>query len=334
MVTVDVIDALNNSHLSRYLSHEEIQSLVTHNKIMSFESGDTILKQGEKMHGMFVIIEGEATVTAKVLGEGISKQAILKKGDFIGAMSLIEKQQSTTTVVASKPVECLLISQAYFDMLAYFFPETKYKFTIAILKGIRLRIETLYTKITDYMEQTQMVERSFFGEVILSLTHQSLATFEELNIDKKWLQQLESFASFNQIEFDTLLSRSSLIKAPKNCALIQEGERNSACFFILFGAVQSSIIKHNKVAKLTVTAPMNWISSFIPLEEQNTSIINYTTRERAILLKLTRDDIDFLQHTHLELWYKLFDQLCKAFLDIKRAAEKLDIRLNSELYNR
>ncbi len=120
--------------------------------------------------------------------------------------------------------------------------------------------------------------------------------------------------------------------AAKQCTLLQENEKNLSCYIVLRGAVQSSIIQDNKFAKLSVLGATNLFCNKI--DDIPISIINYTTCERAVLLKISDANLTMLQNNNKELWYKMSEQICKSFAALESAAEKLDIRLNSELYNR
>jgi CRP-like cAMP-binding protein len=184
------------------------------------------------------------------------------------------------------------------------------------------------------MAEADMAKRSVFGEVIKSLTKPEIINFADAEINTDQLRNSPFFASFNNDEYSALLKHSSLLKASKQCTLIHEGEKNTSYYIILFGAVQSNIVHNNKIAKISVHGPTALICSVSAIDKNLPSIINYTTCERAILLKITESDIESIQNDCIQLWYKLFDLTCESFATLERSTEKLDIRLNSELYNR
>lgn len=67
--------------------------------------GTTVVKQGEKGIGFFLILDG--AVEVKRRGR---KLATLGSGDFFGEMALFENEARSADVVATKPTKCLVLS--------------------------------------------------------------------------------------------------------------------------------------------------------------------------------------------------------------------------------
>lgn len=316
------------------LDSNEFQMLINHNKFITFLPGDIILQQGKKEAGMYIIINGTALVSAKILGEGGTYIATVGSGNFVGEIGLIEETPCATTVIASSKIDCLLISHAYFDMITQIFPETKYKMIRAISIEVSNRLKEMHKKITSFISHSGMTTRSVFGEVIKSLTKPIPISFAEAHINKDELEKSHLFAAFTKEELDLMLQYAELIKAPKHCTLIEEGVKNTPFYLLLRGAVQSSIIQDNKIAKLSVLGPMSIICNSSSIHAPSPAIINFMTCENAILLKIEEARLDLVQQHNKNLWYKIFDLICKSLVILERAADKLDVRLNSELYNR
>lgn len=325
-------NALLTTNLGRSLSELELQTLIAHSKIVNFEPGDVIVRQGKILSGMYVIINGIALVTAKVLGEGGTYIATLKHGNLAGEVSLIEKNPSAITIIASTKVNCLLISNNYFSILELIFPETKFKLSWAIANEVGMRIKNVYERIITFISQNEMIVRSVFQEVIKSFTKPTSVRLSENEIAT--LRQESLFKDFNDEIFELLLQHSEVYRAPKNCTLINEEDHDETCYIVLRGAVQSSIIKNNKIAKLSVIGPTRLIANLAIASNTFTSIANYSTCERSLLLKISAANLKKIQDAHQNLWFLLFDLICKSYVGLEHALDKLDIRLHSEFYNR
>ena len=334
MLSAELKDALLKTPLCENLDSHELDMLITQSQFVSFATGEIILQQGKKSKGLYIIIEGTAVVTARILGEGTTTLATLDHGNFVGVMSTIGKWPNATSIIASSNVQCLHITEIYLEAVALFFPETKYKLNKSVMKELCSRLLKVHDKITAFMSQADMISRSLFGEVIKSLTKPDSITFERAGIELNLLKKFQPFDVFSADEFDILLQQSSLISAVKRCTLIPENEHAKTCFIVIRGAVQSSIIQNNKFAKLAVLGPMSLFCGISLIDESAVTFINYTTCEQAILLKITGEQMDNVQKNYKALWFKLTDLICKSFALTDRSAEKLDIRLNSELYNR
>src|SRR5690348_6788264 len=101
MMTSDIRAILFTTRLSHYLKEQEIELLLKYSEIITFEKGETILKQGKDISGFYIILQGTALVTAKILGEGITKLASLGHGSFIGELSIQDKKPSSTSIIAT-----------------------------------------------------------------------------------------------------------------------------------------------------------------------------------------------------------------------------------------
>jgi CRP/FNR family cyclic AMP-dependent transcriptional regulator len=130
-----------------------------------------------------------------------------------------------------------------------------------------------------------------------------------------------------------LLTYTDIIRANHNCTIIKEGEKDSPFYLVVRGAVQSSITQHNTVAKLSVLGPENIFGTRTYINKLP-GFVTYKTCERAVLMKISFSDLELMQKDDITLWYKIMDAICKSFIELERAADKLLMRLNSELYNR
>lgn len=330
----DIRNILLTTKICKNLDVDELNMLIQHNKIFSFASGESIIQQGKKSGGLFVILDGTALITTQILGEGIINIAKLHKGNFFGEISLIENGPSATSVIASTKVECLLLSENYFNMLSIFFSKTKHKLIEEIAFEVCFRINEIYSIITENMKKQDMQAKSLFKSVVESIKKPKFISYEEAKINKKYLNQFEFFQSLSHESYDALINCMDLIIVPKNFTLIHERAKNHSCYIILRGAVQTSIIFNNKKAKLSVLGPKNFFCSISIINNLIPSIINYTACEKAILLRITESNLIYLKENNIYIWYKIYDLICELFVSLERSADELAIRLNSEIYNR
>lgn len=334
MSSSDIKLALLETPLCKYLEVHELDIIINNSKLVSFSKGEAILEQGKKSSGLFIIIEGKAFVTAKVLGQGTTNLGTRNRGDFLGEISFMEKSLCPTSVIAYETVICLLIKPDLYEMLSVFFPETKYKISKALLEKIFDRIVNFKNIVTAVMKSSDSPTRSIFSKLIESRNKAEPIDIEEAGFNYNQLKKMLSAELFSIDETEELLKHTKLIKADNHVNIITENEVNNSVFIVLRGAVQSSLIQDNRVAKISVLGPSNIFSSISVLNSGSSSLINYKTCERAILLKIHENDLIALQKAHHPLWFKIFNLICKSFVVLERAIEKLDIRLNSELYNR
>jgi CRP-like cAMP-binding protein len=87
------------------LNKSQIRTMATTAKERDYRGGDTIVKQGEKGIGFYLILAGQAQVEKS--GQPV---ATLSPGQFFGEMALLDEQPRTADVKATGPVRCLVLS--------------------------------------------------------------------------------------------------------------------------------------------------------------------------------------------------------------------------------
>jgi CRP-like cAMP-binding protein len=88
-----------------------------------FARGDTITKQGNKAHWLYILAFGEAEVLYEPPGGAPSVLGSVQAGEFFGEMALITGDSRTATVVAKTDVECYRLDRASFQELLLGRPE-------------------------------------------------------------------------------------------------------------------------------------------------------------------------------------------------------------------
>ena len=94
------------------LSKKERQQLGQWTEAVSVPEGYELAKQGQFAHEFFVIEDGAAKVIQD--GELLTE---LGPGDFFGEIGLLETQRRTASVVASTPMELIVMFQREFKQM-------------------------------------------------------------------------------------------------------------------------------------------------------------------------------------------------------------------------
>ncbi len=330
--TLDINNQVINT-LGGYLNPGELELLLKHSQISSSQNGEILVHQGEQIEAVYLILEGQVLVTAKIMCQGITNLETLQPGNFLSPIGFIGSGPCPTSFKAISPVLYLTIPNSYFELLAVDSPETKYKIFRVIAGQICNRLKILHDRVTAYISNSDMTSLSFFGKVIDSL-NQPKKINTEITIYKDLLEQFLLFKSFTQDEFETIFKHFILLDAPKNCTLINEGEKSASCYLVIYGAVQSCILQDNKRAKLSVIGPGTLLASTGCIETNLSFNVSYITCEQTILCKISEATLHLIKESHPQLWYKLFNLICGSLGALKKSIDKLDIRLNIENYNR
>jgi CRP/FNR family transcriptional regulator, cyclic AMP receptor protein len=94
------------------LSKQELGKLAQWTDEVSVRAGDALATEGEFAHEFFVIEEGSAAVTQN--GERIAE---LGPGEFFGEIGLLETERRTASVVATTPMQLIVMFQREFKQM-------------------------------------------------------------------------------------------------------------------------------------------------------------------------------------------------------------------------
>lgn len=88
------------------LSERQLRKLAQGLAQREFPEGTTVVKQGEKGIGFYLVLDGAVEVRRKG-----RKLASLRPGDFFGEMALFDETVRNADVVATKPTRCAVLAK-------------------------------------------------------------------------------------------------------------------------------------------------------------------------------------------------------------------------------
>ena len=125
-------EQLKGVRLFSSLSKKELDRLAQWTDQISVGEGHELAKEGEFAHEFFVIEDG----SAEVLKDG-QRIAELGPGDFFGEIGLIETERRTATVVATRPMQLIVMFQREFKQMEQEMPAVADR----IRSAIRARLD-------------------------------------------------------------------------------------------------------------------------------------------------------------------------------------------------
>ena len=101
-----------------------------------YNDGETIIKQGDVGKCMYIIQEGQVEVLSEISGHEV-RLAVLSEGDFIGEMSLFDRDVRSATVRSLGEARILTVDREVF--LSHFKYDTTLAFRIVGTMSRRIR---------------------------------------------------------------------------------------------------------------------------------------------------------------------------------------------------
>lgn len=132
-------DHLRGCPLFFELYDEEIEKIVKHCTVYTFETGDTIVKDGQDGNEIFVMLDGAASVR-KTTARGVLVVQQLKTGDVFGEMVLVDEKKRSADIVAE--AKCYVLEIKYDEVFRLFKSEPQI-FGLMILNLSRLLAKRL-----------------------------------------------------------------------------------------------------------------------------------------------------------------------------------------------
>ena len=108
-----------------------------------YKKGETIVEQGKKSDALTILLTGRARVVSSDARGREVILAILRPGDYVGEMSLIDQEPHSASVLAEVQTDVLILSQQEF---AHCLPDSG-SMAYAVLKGLVQRLRHADRKI-------------------------------------------------------------------------------------------------------------------------------------------------------------------------------------------
>ncbi|MCS6885354.1 MAG: mechanosensitive ion channel family protein [Acidobacteriota bacterium] len=116
------IEALRKVPLFKTMTEQELSQLAEQLKYSPFAPGEVLTKQGTEGHWLYIITEGEVSVSITV-GDVEKEINRLQPGQFFGEMSLMTGQPRSATVTAVSEVICYRLDKGAFQQIVKQRPE-------------------------------------------------------------------------------------------------------------------------------------------------------------------------------------------------------------------
>jgi CRP-like cAMP-binding protein len=99
------------------ITAEELMREMPQSKIVSFNAGEMVFREGSPAQDCCLIVRGKVQVLKKTRGGGEVSLAVVKAGEFLGEMAMISGERRSASAVAVTKVETVLIRHEDFEAL-------------------------------------------------------------------------------------------------------------------------------------------------------------------------------------------------------------------------
>jgi CRP-like cAMP-binding protein len=128
----ELIDAISGFGLFADLSAPQLEAVIHIFDERMFAQGETIIHQGLSGSGFFVIVDGEALVSAD--GRELAR---LGRGDFFGEVTLLLGVPAIADVTAMRQMRCLVLAGPQLEPFLIRHPKVMYRMLQAQARRLR-----------------------------------------------------------------------------------------------------------------------------------------------------------------------------------------------------
>jgi CRP-like cAMP-binding protein len=124
-------DVIKSVSLFSELSKKDLKKLAAAMHERTFPAGSLVTETGKPGLGLFVIVNGTATVSSD--GQAI---ATLKPGDHFGEIALIDDGPRTAEVMADTDLECIALASWQFRPFVQEHPDVAWALLVTLVKRL------------------------------------------------------------------------------------------------------------------------------------------------------------------------------------------------------
>ena len=128
----DLVERLAEIPLFSRCTRSELKTVARHVELIDFPAGAPLMAEGDDGDALFVILEGEVSVSA----EGRPSR-LLGEGDHVGELALLDRLPRTATVIARTDVKAAALSLRLFRVLLREYPSISEQLLAALAGELR-----------------------------------------------------------------------------------------------------------------------------------------------------------------------------------------------------
>lgn len=154
----------------------------TQELVRSYPKDTMIMSESQGGHDMFVIQEGQVSISKVVNGNEVIL-AVLKRGDMFGEMALLENKPRSASAIAHENCRLMVINQQNFNQMVSTQPQLISRLTVTLAERLwsmyrqldNASIENPLHKMIDMLALQMEKQKKFFGAEQTDLTVNELA---------------------------------------------------------------------------------------------------------------------------------------------------------------
>jgi len=160
MISADLLKTLP---IFKDCSKDTLKSLSADMEDKTFESGEVIIKEGEKSGSLFFIVHGFVSIEKAVKKQEKNTKVVarLEAGEFFGEMSFLENQPHSANVISRDKTRVYTLPRKSLDNLIKKDPKTALENSITLFAGVSGRLRRTTRELVTVFEISRLIGHPF-----------------------------------------------------------------------------------------------------------------------------------------------------------------------------
>ncbi|MBX2869052.1 MAG: cyclic nucleotide-binding domain-containing protein [Acidiferrobacterales bacterium] len=292
------------------LPTEHLQVVTRIVETRHFPSGKTLFQQGQLANSVYFILEGRASLNAKIPGGAEVNLATLDNGELLGELALLPNHRRSATAIAETPITALRMDKNDLSALYAHYHPASLIIMHRLGKTLAHRIQCTHRDAAHI--------RGDQCETPMQKCDSEIVTGAEFDV-RNFLSTLPFFNRFSDSNITDLLSIGTIMTVPKNSIVpISENNQND-CYVVIRGAVETRLHGKDLYYQTEVLGPGTTFGEIDWLLDCSTASI-VRSLSRTTLLSLPGSHREQFMDPQLHLSFRFHESLIHSLLS------KLDIQ--------
>ena len=264
---------------------EDITELARVVRRRDLAAGEILWRDGDPAQGMVWVVDGRISVTFRLPGGRTVEITSVGSREALGEIPLLDGGRHSASATAVEAATILSLSRADFAALVQRQHPTAFtlKRRIAVVACQRLRV------------QLGTLSASLGGGPPPELPAQAPALEYRRAPSPDYVRRMATFHAFDPLALWGILTAGRYALVPRGRTLIAEGQTSPACYLMINGAVEHSLIRGDHRIRIGLAGPGRAFG-YEGLIDGGPAPMTATTRERTLLLELSRNHFERLFH--------------------------------------
>ena len=147
---MDLFAIIHDMPIFKNFTEDEIKGLITMEQaLQEFRKGDVIIREGDKLSSLYLLIQGTILITKSGYDTPISR---LNPGAVFGEMSFLTKKPRFSNVIANDNVQVMKMDEVFFKDIR---PEIKDKIKDYLIELLINRLDTMNESLSKIAKYTR-----------------------------------------------------------------------------------------------------------------------------------------------------------------------------------